>query len=59
MEHSAADALYVHFLIPILLRMKLLEEPGHILAEGLHGLDPFGIFVNISGVTADADVPVN
>ena len=54
----APDALHAPFLNPISLRMKFLEEPGHILPEGLHGLDPFGIFQNISRVPANADVPI-
>ena len=53
-----AQGHHAHFLIPIPLGMKFLEEPSHILPEGLHGLDPFGILLNISRVPADTDVPV-
>ncbi len=38
--------------------MNLLEEPGHVLTEGLHGLETFSIIPHIAGSQADADIPI-
>jgi hypothetical protein len=34
-----------------------LEEPGHILAEGLHRLDAFGIVLNFSRGAPNPKIP--
>ena len=37
---------------------QFFEKAGHVLTEGLHGLDAFGVILHIPGFSADAEVPV-
>ncbi len=38
--------------------VELLEQPGHVLAEGLHGAEGFFVLLDLAFVAAEADVPV-
>ena len=44
--------------IPTTLRVQFLEEPGHVLAEDLHGLQAFRILIDRALIQADSHVPV-
>ena len=38
--------------------MEFLQQPGEVLAEGLHGLEALFVVLDFAFVAADADVPV-
>jgi len=50
---------HLYFCIHTELGMKLLEEPGHVLAEDSHGLQSFLVLFNRSDVTTNAHVPID
>ena len=40
------------------LSAELLQGPGHVLPEGLHGLDPLAIVIHVSDISPYADIPI-